>query len=405
MDTDIKTNKHKAVEKQIIPRNRDCEDRRISYFIISYYFVQVLNLTTKMIFPIPKDLYPRISISFGIILVLFFAFTILTVLRRSLVFFTCSEILVISLFAISYLMDNAELSLLLDNAVWAILICVPLGVYAYSIKHKEVFYNMFLKSSFAMTIMLAFVFLFPPKDSYYSMSFSYALLVPTIFHLNEWLESRKKMYLIVSLIEIAGLTIYGSRGALISLSFFFMLKFILSEKNLIEKIGTILMTSFAIIIFYLNFDEIGTFLLQCLADKGYYSRSLTLLFSNRITYDSGRFEIFKYYLDLAAQKPLLGWGVLGGWVKKGSGPHNMIIEIILAFGIIIGGIISFILCLLQLRVFFVKDKSTRDLLLIYMSICIVLFFVSGNFLQKPDFFIFLGLVLGSFKNRENYIKE
>ena len=78
----------------------------------------------------------------------------------------------------------------------------------------------------------------------------------------------------------------------------------------------------------------------------------------------------------------------------------MIIEILLAFGVIFGGIISFILILLQLRVFFVEEESIRDLLMIYMSICIVLFFVSGNFLQNYDFFIFLGLVFGSFKNNE-----
>lgn len=63
-------------------------------------------------------------------------------------------------------------------------------------------------------------------------------------------------------------------------------------------------------------------------------------------------------IQLIAQKPFLEWGLLGGWIKKGSGPHNMIIEIMLAFGIITDGIISFILRLLQFRVFFVKDKHT-----------------------------------------------
>ncbi len=399
MDTDIKINKFKTVEEQKISRNSDYEDRRISYFIISYYFVQILNLTTKTIFPIPKNLYPKVSMLFGIILVIFFVFTILTVLKKSLIHFICSELFIISIFAISYLMDNAELSLLLNNAVWALFICVPLGVYAYSIKNKEIFYNIFLKSSFVMVFILSFIFFFPSEGSYYNMSFSYALLVPTIFHLNEWFKNRKKIYLLISLIEITGIMVYGSRGALMSLAFFVILKFILSEKNLIRKMGIIFLALIICSVLYFNFDKIGTILLSYLAEKGYYSRSLTLLFSHRISYDSGRFEIFKYYFDLIAQKPFLGWGVLGGWVKKGSGPHNMIIEIMLAFGVISGSVITFILVLLHFRVFFVKDKSIRDLLAIYMSICIVLFFVSGDFLQNPNFFIFLGLVLGSFKNK------
>lgn len=400
MDTDINMGKVKIMGKQNIVKNSDYEDRRISYFIISFYFVQILNLATKTIFPIPQSLYSQISVMFGMILVLFFIITISTVLKRSLITFIFIEFLFIGMFAVSLLRGNAEFSLLLDNAVWAIFICVPLGVYIYSIKNKEVFYNMFLKSSLIMTIILSLIFFFPSEDSYYNMSFSYALLIPTLFHMNEWFKNRKVMYLMISLIEIIEIFIYGSRGALLALAFFIILRFILSEKNLIKKISTIAIFLVIFAVFYYNFDKIGISILGYLAKKGYYSRTLTLLFSNRISYDSGRFDIFKYYFDLIIQKPLTGWGVLGGWRGKGLGPHNMIIEIVLAFGVIIGGIISIILILFQFRVFFVKDEGIRDLLAIYMSICIVLFFVSGNFLRSHNLFIFLGLVLGSFKSEE-----
>lgn len=403
MDANINITKLNNIQKEQLSKDPDYEDRRISYFIISYYFIQILNLATKTIFPIPKSLYPKVSILFGIILVIFFVITISTVLKRSLIPFLYSEFLWIIIFATSYLMGNAEVSLLLDNAFWTIVICVPLGVYAYSIKNKEVLYKLILKSSFVMTFILFLMFFFPAQESDYNMSFSYALLVPTVFHINEWFENKKIKYLLVSIFEIVGIVIYGSRGALISIACLFIIKFILSDKNLIKKISTIGITLIILMGLYYNFDKIGANILGYLAKKGYYSRTLTLLFSNRISYDSGRFELFRHYFDLIIQKPFLGWGVLGGWIGKGSGPHNMIIELLLAFGVIVGGIITLILILLQFRVFFVKDKVTRNLIAIYMSICIVLFFVSGDFLQKPNFFIFLGLVLGSFK--DNLIDE
>lgn len=400
IDTNINITKLNNIQKKLISKDSDYEDRRISYFIISYYFTQILNLATKTIFPIPKSLYPKISMLFGIILVIFFVITISTVLKRSLIQFIYSEFLWIMIFAISYLMGNAEVSLLLDNVVWTIFICVPLGVYAYSIKNKEVLYNLILKSSFLMTFILFLMFFFPAQESDYNMSFSYALLVPTVFHINEWFENKKIKYLLVSIFEIVGIVIYGSRGALMSIACLLIIKFILGDKSLAKKIITILITLIILMGFFCNFEEIGSNILGYLAKKGYYSRTLTLLFSNRINYDSGRFELFRHYFDLIIQKPFLGWGVLGGWIKKGSGPHNMIIELLLAFGVIIGGIITLILIFMQLRVFFVKDKATRYLIEIYMSICIVLFFVSGNFLQKSDLFIFLGLVLGSFKDKQ-----
>lgn len=401
MDTDV--NKFITIEKQKLSKDSDVVDKRISYFIISFYFVQILNLTTKTVFPIPESLYPKVSILFGTILVLIFTITILKVLKRSLIPLLFSEFLWISIFTISYLMGNAELYLLLNNAFWTIVICVPLGVYIYSIRNKEIFYNLFLKSSLWMTFILSFIFFSPSKNSFYNMSFSYALLIPTLFHINEWFKNKKSIYLLVFLFEIAEIMIYGSRGALMSLACFFVIRFILNDRNLVKKIGIIFIAIIIIMVFYYNFDKIGSMLLGFLSEKGYYSRNLTLLFSNKISYDSGRFQIFKYYFDLIVQKPFIGWGVIGGWINEGLGPHNMLIEIVLAFGVFIGGIIILLLLLSQLRVFFVKDKNTRDLLTIYMSICIVLYFVSGDVLKKPDFYIFLGLLLGTFKN--NSLRE
>ena len=125
MGGNINVNKLETVEKRKQIKDLDYNDRRISYFIISYYFILILNLAIKTIFPIPKSLYPKISVLFGLILVVFFITTISMVLKRSLTIFIFSEFLFISLFAISYLMGNVESSLLLENAVWAICICVP----------------------------------------------------------------------------------------------------------------------------------------------------------------------------------------------------------------------------------------------------------------------------------------
>ncbi len=374
------------------------EDKKLSYFIIAYYFTQVLNQTVKNIFPIPDYLYSKISVIFGLILVFFFLNSITIVLKRSLSIFVFSELLFISLFLISFLMGNAEKSVLLYNMVWNLIICVPLGIYIYTISDLEVFYSAYSKSSFILTAILFLILLFSKQERVYNMSYSYALLVPTLFHLNQWFRDKKVLFLIVSLLEIAGIVLYGSRGPLASLLFFLFLRYLLSEKSLLKKLKVISSLFILFILYYLFFEGIGAFVLNYLTEKEYYSRNILLIFTKRITYDAGRIDIFKYYLGLIKQKPFIGWGVLGGWISKGLGPHNMIIENLLAFGIIVGGIINILLIVAQFRIFFLKNKIICDLLSIYMALCIVLFFIDGYMLTNPSLFLFLGLILNSFKS-------
>lgn len=399
MNINMKKNRLNLKKKQRTNLELDCKiDKQISYSIVSYYIFQILNLAIKTILPISTNLYSEISMIFGIMIIMFFCISILHVLKKSLIPFFLAEILWISIFTISYLMNNIyEPSILFNDIIWTIFICIPLGIYAYSIEDKEVFYNVFLKGSFIMAGVLSLMFFHNSKDSAYSMSFSYALLVPTLFHINEWLRNKKLRYLLIFVLEIGAIIVYGSRGAMLSVAFFFIIKIFLGEMSLIKKISTVLGILFVVFVFLYNFDKIGSIILENLAKKGYYSRSLSLLFAGKIDHDSGRLQLFSYYFDLIYQKPFMGWGILGGWINSGLGPHNMIIEILLAFGVILGGMISLSLLILQFRVFFVKSKSCRDLIAIYMSICVVLFMVSGNFHTNPNFFIFIGLVLSSFK--------
>ncbi len=375
-------------------------DRRLSYLIIIFYYIKVLNLAMKTIFPIPRALYPQVSFMFGIVYAIYFFLTIPKVLKRTPYGFIFIELIFAMLFIISYFMGNAEHSLLMENAFWMAGFCIPLSVYMYSIKDKKIFYNLFLKYSLIITIVLLLTVLYPFKDSEYSMSFSSALVIPTLFHITEWFKNRKMLYLSVAIIEIIGIVLYGSRGALIAITFLIVLRYIFDEKSMVKKIGIGLIISIVFLAIYTNFDRIGVMIIEFLAKKGYHSRTLRLLFSGNITYDSGRSDFFKYYLDLVSQKPVLGWGLSGGVIRKGWGTHNMLIEFMLAFGVIFGNIINFTLALLQFRVFSVKDDDNiRDLLAIYTSTCISLFFVSSGILQRPNFFIFLSLIIASFKQK------
>jgi hypothetical protein len=73
----------------------------------------------------------------------------------------------------------------------------------------------------------------------------------------------------------------------------------------------------------------------------------------------------------------------------------MLIEFFLAFGIIGGALISIYAIILVIRSFLFKEGILGELLLIYAAINIVMFFVSGNFLEKPNLFILVALYYSS----------
>ena len=68
-----------------------------------------------------------------------------------------------------------------------------------------------------------------------------------------------------------------------------------------------------------------------------------------------------------------------------------LIELIMAFGVFVGGILCIILVLMVFRMFYIKNPVLKDLTIIYCSSIIVLYFVSGNFLTNVNLFIFVAL--------------
>lgn len=376
------------------------QDYNISLFIVSYFLVQIANLTVKTVLPIPLKYYSLISFSFGLILVVLFLKSIRIVINRSLLPLIFIESFTICLFLLSLLLQNAEKSLLTENFIWGVFISIPLSIYAYSLKDSSVLYKVFLKYSVIMSFMLLSI-VFSNSIVEYSMSFSYALVLPLLFQLNEWFNNKKITNLIIIILQVFAIFLYGSRGALISILAYLILRYFFGNTKVVKKLIVGVFLFLIGFVIYLNFSFIGKWILGILSELGMYSRTLTLIFTNNITHDAGRAEIFRHYFELIKEKPLTGWGLLGGWLGKGLGPHNMIIETFLSFGIIIGSLILIVIVLLQLRIFFVKEQLQRELLLIFMSSIIVLFFVSGDFIQKPNLFILIGLLSNNLLRKQS----
>jgi len=112
-------------------------------------------------------------------------------------------------------------------------------------------------------------------------------------------------------------------------------------------------------------------------------------------YLSGRDRIYKYIFKEILNAPFLGLGLAADRriLTENAYTHNIFIEILLNFGLFIGGFINILLLYLTVKSIFIKDVKKYSMIIIWMSIGFVHFLVSSSYLIDFRFWIFLGLCL------------
>jgi O-antigen ligase len=298
-----------------------------------------------------------------------------------------------------------EPQVVLNYAFWTFFVCIPIGICVYSIRNKEIFYDVFLKGTYLITAILSISMFFHFGDNAYNMFLSYSMLTPLLFHINEYFKKKKLFFIIISVYELLIILLYGSRGALLCLAVFILLKIVFGIKRILNKLAIMLGGLVSISLFALNYERIGNLILGILEKYGYYSRTLWSLFAGDITQLADRDNIWIQCIIMIKEKPIFGWGV-GGEVRPLSialssrvdiSPHNGALELMLNYGIPIGITLSIILVLSICRIFFVKNQYHKDLILIYYCSAIVPMVVGREYLTNPQFFILMFLCLPVFK--------
>lgn len=385
----------RLINEDLLVKKDSKIDKKISIFIVTFYYSQALNSIIKILLPIPDSLWQTISNTFTLFLLIIMLLTIFPVLKRSLSPFILTENLFIILFLVSFLQGNADNALLMNNAFWTLGVCIPLAIYVYSVQNLNIFYEVLYKSSYVLAIMLIFALFKMPSTSgkLYNMSLSYSLVIPMLFLINGFFESKKVSALVISVAGIISIAFYGARGPLLCIAFFVFMKCfcgrIKKVKNLIIFMIFILLVFISILYFNPIVNLFAVFLEKC----GIYSRTIRMILKGAILRGSGRDVLFNHYWGLIQEKPLFGWGLLGGWVKEGSGPHNMLLEYLLAFGMILGCILCFWFIALLFKPLFAKEKILKELLMIFSAANITMYFVSGSFLKSYNWFIFVALCM------------
>ncbi|MBR5114795.1 MAG: O-antigen ligase family protein [Oscillospiraceae bacterium] len=357
-------------------------------FVCAYLVMNAINSMVQVTFGVSGSLFTIIRWSIYLILFVMIALGVLTFTKTEIRRFFLLEALVTIVYILSFLINgsNDALKWLIDS----IGIYIPLAFFSMTVEDKELFYRSFLKTSW---VLLVISLIYSVGITGYNMHFSYTILLIILLHLNEAMNG-KKWYYIPTAVEIILLLRLGSRGAIVSIVVFVVIKILANGTGKKKYIQAALVAIFAGLVFWV-IDRYGIQIYRSIANAGRQSRSLYLLFSGQIfSHDSGRIALWEMSIRAIQEKPVLGWGINGA-LSELSGhpyPHQLFLDLMLTFGIPIGLILSCIVLVSAIRSLFKPASVQKELMSIFFCIGFVSLMFSGTIFTNYYFFIFLGLI-------------
>lgn len=306
------------------------------------------------------------------------------------------------LFLINYLLFPQNAEFLKRVGLENLIICLPLFLYSYSLNDWLIFRRVMRTAS--KIILLTGVVLFTLVGSgkmtvgSYSMSLSYYILIPAVFYADEFMRTYTLRAFFTTSLAVIVIISLGARGPLLCLAVFVLITYIQKFLGIIKKGGkakrknvvAFLSISLVFIGALIFHRQILMFLGGYLAKFGIRSRTISLFLTN-ITYSSGRIGIYREVLHALWENPIMGIGLAGDRVLVGGYAHNIFIEILSGFGLILGSILIFVLMAFLLKSLFRQDASQTNLLTMWFALGFVPLLVSGSYITNFNFWIYLGL--------------
>lgn len=373
-------------------------DNKLSIFICAYILSSSLNIAIKTLIPISGAIWDFVSLGFEAAIFLTLIIAAPTLFYRAGKSFGLVEGIFIFLFMLSLLMGEAESSLLFSTSFWTLAVCIPIGIAGISIYNKDILFKYIQISSFIEFPFLCLALLSMRTVGSYNMSASYALVLPVLFLFYQFFENKNVVALILGILSTALILFFGARGPFACVALYVFIKLFIKKGNLRTILIRIVLLSIVAALL-VNWATVLKSMQLFLTKNGINSYALQRLINGQILETAGRNDLWDYYIGLIKDRPIIGYGLQGGWIASGTGPHNMLLEFILAFGVLAGGALSVTAIILFIKAVYNRNGKEGELLLILASYNFTMYFVSGNWLEKPLFFLFIFLTLRASKKK------
>ncbi|WP_088052518.1 O-antigen ligase family protein [Virgibacillus dakarensis] len=392
--------------------NSDKLDKKISFAIVFQLCILITNYTIKEVFGVYNSSFREIiSLLFMILVGLVFLKNLPIIFNRIGKIFLFTYIICIIIFLINILLYFQNLNYIISVSFWFFLICLPTGLFYIAIKNKTIFLNMLIKSAYYQIVMgLAFILSSLTKDPSYDMVFSYLILLPLIVLVYKSFYKFLIVDFILILSGLISIIIIGSRGPLLSLAVFFVILLsnrLFRDRKKIKDIFVFLLTCLSLILLFVFYDSFLLRFGNILGNYGISSRTLFLFTNDNANFLTGRSDLYNTTIQKITEKPFLGYGIAGDRIfLNGTYPHNLILELLSQFGVILGAFIIILLLFYWINGILNKNRIERDIAIIFLGIGLIQLFISGSYLTSSNFWLFMAVCISALHfNDKKYMKD
>lgn len=240
----------------------------------------------------------------------------------------------------------------------------------------------------------------------YSQQTGYVALTISVVCIMEWLKKRNLMSGLASVAGVGLVLVAGARGPLLALGLYVLCQIIkeIHARGKEKKIFAVVTIGVSLALFVIfNIRNLALFLQPIFLKLKLSPRLLYQIADANMFEDSSRIKLICYGIKNLLEKPLFGTGVLKdryimrdimepygeaiGWY-----PHNIVLEVFMQFGLVLG------LLLLISLVFLIgrtlkhdKNSDRKRLVLAFCGIGLFPLFISSSYIEYTEFYILLGL--------------
>lgn len=241
----------------------------------------------------------------------------------------------------------------------------------------------------------------------YSMPYGNALTFSAIIIFSSAFKYNNKKLFIVFAIECLLIIMVGSRGPILSLVAFLFLYLFFYWRPEKRHRKTLFLSGFLLLIVAIIYN-VNSFILliQSMIEKiGFHSRTIDLFLSSNIDNISGRDIIYQKCLEYISAHPFIGIGIEG---LQGNGylhwsPHNLLLELLLSFGIPLGLVFTSVLAFLYIKgVFLCKNSELQLFNLILFSQYVPRCIFGAGLFESSWFWLLLGGCICAVRKANNH---
>ena len=357
-----------------------------SYIIYLYALVQIVYILYK---------YNRLLLSSVVITTLF------------IFFFIAFQYLIFESNRIYFQKD-------FTNLIIVIVVYIPSLVMVTKIRNWHQFLQYQLWYIKLTPIMILLILIISSNTEFSNYMHLSNILLPGMLGSYLWIkQSKTKLKQLLFLVYILIQLFTGSRSALIAVFIFIILVEIVSVKNirgLLKK--QVLVVSFTALVIIFNKIFLGSVYKIINIVDITTSRNLRLFLSNNFFESNSRDSIYKLAIELIRKMDLRFYGLFGDryilnlYMNDVVYVHNIYLELILAFGLILGSIISLYLTLSIVVKIIKKTNIDYKIILIYFTCLIFIrLLVSGSFIIEGNFYLLVGVLLNRKHIHEHNIEK